>query len=57
MPHLFPTYAQLKAAKHLLAFGPDAIDWQDWEDFKLLIASAPLETDEEAEDYAESSAA
>jgi len=57
MPHLYFTYRQLKAAKHLLSHGDHAIDWDAWEEFKLLIATAPLETDEDAEDYAEGSAA
>jgi len=52
MPVLYLTYRQLKAAKHLLAFGPDVIDWTAWDEFKELIASAPLETDEDDEDYA-----
>jgi hypothetical protein len=57
VPHLYPTFRQLQAAQRVLSRGPDPIDWDAWEEFKELIASAPLETDEDAEEYVEGPAA
>jgi len=58
MPLLSPTYAQLKAAQTLLGHLPGPVNWDDWEDFKALVASTPLDTDEEAAeaDYADGDA-
>jgi hypothetical protein len=49
MPALYPTYAQLKAAQIITGHLPGPVNWDDWDAFKLLIASAPLDVDEESE--------